>query len=91
MARNKLDALEFKNAEATARIRECVDVQSQMIALLLNELYMSQNSDIETKDKLYVIRETFRNRMTEIVETLDAELHENSNCIREAASAISNF
>ena len=90
-ARNELFVLGAKNEEATEIIKAFVDVSSQMIAPLLDELYMSQNSDIETKDKLYEIRETFRNRMTGIVEMLDAERHKNSNCIRDAINDISNL
>ena len=82
-ARHKLDQLRDRHVAATERIKEYV-ASFLSVAPLLDELYMSQNSDIETKDKLYVIRETFRNKEKEIMQVLDLQNEEISGQVRSA-------
>ena len=87
----KLDQLSYRHDAATNRMNSCVAQSSLRIAPLLKELYISENSDIETKDKLYVILEMLRKKEKEIMTLLNVENEEISNQIRSAIDDISNL
>ena len=89
-ARDELDQLRNRHAAATDKIKSCV-ASFLSIATLLDELYISENSDIETKDKLYLIRQMLREKKEEMRLLLDVESEGISNQIRSAIRNISNL